>query len=246
MGENETDKLEDTQDKTVEDQSNGSKNNDDADTGKDGGTGTDDKNSKVEDDKDSDNTEKDNDDDKKSQKSTSKADDSEPSVRKRSDFIKERIERRQQKQAEKSDNPDKDNEDEDVDLDDTDKKTIGKVVKEYLQPLVEKDMKAQDEQEISQFLKDNPDFKPFEAKARKWMDHPSRKDVPIDEIFYGVAGKDLLKIGAKRAQIANDEAKATATGGSQDLGGSKSVSEMSKAEFEAKQIEIRQKLADRD
>lgn len=245
MGENETDKLEDTQDKAVEDQSNGSKNNDDADTGSDEDTSTDDKNSKGEDDKDSSDTEKDNDDDKKSQKSTSNANDDEPTVRKRSDFIKERIERRQQKNAEKSESSDKDNED-DIDLDDTDKKTIGKVVENYLKPLVEKEIKAQDEQEISEFLKNNPDFKPYEAKARKFMDHPSRKDVPIDEIFYGVAGKDLLKIGAKRAKIANDEAKATATGGSQDLGGSKSVSEMSKAEFEAKQIEIRQKLADRD
>ena len=115
-----------------------------------------------------------------------------------------------------------------------------------LKPFVEKEAKAQDEQEIKDFLSANPDFKPYEAKARKYMSHPSRKDVPIEEIFYGVAGKDLLKIGAKRAKIADNEAKKTKSGGgAADAGGVKSAADMTKAELEAKQAEVRSKLADR-
>lgn len=244
MGEIENDKQgEDNLDKPVDDLGNGSENNKPAEDGNDGGAGSDDNNDDDLNDKDK--SKSAGEDDDKSQKPTPKADDEEPKVRQRSDFIKERLERKKAKEADnKNDNPD---EDEDDGIDPTDKKNFGKIVEDYLKPIVEKDMKAQDEQEISEFLRENPDFKAYEAKARKYMSHPSRKDVPISEIFYGVAGADLLKIGAKRAKIADEEAKKTVSGGSQGAeGGSKSVSEMSKSEIEAKQAEVRKKLADRD
>ena len=229
MGETETTKPDgDNQEKAGEEETTTSKDNSGADNDTEEGNDTDENNDDGSDDEEETDDDEDSEDDKKSKKSTSKDDkedeDKEPPTRKRPiDFIKERQERRK---AKGGDTKDKDkatgDEDEDDDIDEA------------------------DDQEIKTFLTDNPDFKPYEAKARKYMSHPSRKDVPISEIFYGVAGADLLKIGAKRGKIADNEAKKSKTGGgSQDAGGVKPVSEMSKAELEAKQNEVRSKMADR-
>lgn len=253
MGETETTKPDgDNQEKAGEEETTTSKDNSGADNDTEEGNDTDENNDDGSDDEEETDDDEDSEDDKKSKKSTSKDDkedeDKEPPTRKRPiDFIKERQERRK---AKGGDTKDKDkatgDEDEDDDIDEADEKTIGKIVDRKLKPLVEERMKEADDQEIKTFLTDNPDFKPYEAKARKYMSHPSRKDVPISEIFYGVAGADLLKIGAKRGKIADNEAKKSKTGGgSQDAGGVKPVSEMSKAELEAKQNEVRSKMADR-
>lgn len=248
MGEIETDKQgQDGSEKPVVEDTDTSKQNNGADNS-DEGADTDDNNDGGSNDEEETDDDEDTDDDKKSQKSTSKDkdedEDKEPPTRKRPiDFIKERQERRKAKQG---DQGKADDEDEDDDIDPADKETIGKVVEKALKPFVEKEAKAQDEQEIKDFLNSNPDFKPYEAKARKYMSHPSRKDVPIEEIFYGVAGKDLLRIGAKRAKIADDEAKKTkSAGGAADAGGIKSNADLSRDELEAKQQAVRAKLADR-
>lgn len=255
MGETETTKPDgDNQEKAGEEETTTSKDNSGADNDTEEGNEADDNNDDGSDDEEETDDDEDSEDDKKSKKSTSKDEkkdedeDKEPPTRKRPiDFIKERQERRK---AKGGDTKDKDkatgDEDEDDDIDEADEKTIGKIVDRKLKPLVEERMKEADDQEIKTFLTDNPDFKPYEAKARKYMSHPSRKDVPISEIFYGVAGADLLKIGAKRGKQADNEAKKSKTGGgSQDAGGVKPVSEMSKAELEAKQNEVRSKMADR-
>ncbi|NCN39981.1 hypothetical protein GW916_01900 [bacterium] len=251
MGEIETNKPDaDEQEKTVEEDTDTSENNDGADDDAEAGDDADDNNDDGSDDEEETDDDEDDTDDKKSKKSTAKDDedeeDKEPPVRKRpSDFAKERIERKKSKSSGKDD-ADTDNEDEDDDIDPADEKTVGKIVEKALKPFIEKQMKDDDDKEVKNFLKDNPDFAPYEAKARKYMSHPSRKDVPVQEIFYGVAGKDLLKLGAKRKQIADKEAKKTKSGGgASDAGGVKPVSEYTKDELEAKQAEVRKKLADR-
>lgn len=251
MGEIETDKQgEDGSEKTVEEDTTTSKGNGGADDDAEAGDDADDSNDGGSDDEEETDDDEDGKDDKKSDKSTAKDEDDdedkEPPTRKRpSDYARERIERREAKKGGKGKDAKEDDEEEDG-IDPADKETIGKVVAQALKPFVEKEAKAQDEQEIKDFLNDNPDFKPYEAKARKYMSHPSRKDVPISEIFYGVAGKDLLKIGAKRAKIADDEAKKTKSGGgAADAGAPKSNASLSREELEAKQAEVRAKLADR-
>lgn len=238
--------------KGEEETTTSAKNNSGADDDTEEGDDADDNNDDGADDKEATDDDEENADDKKSKKTTSKDEDDdedkEPPTRKRPiDFIKERQERRKAKQGgDKSKSDDKTEDDEDDDIDPADEKTVGKIVEQYLKPIAEKEAKAQDDQEIKEFLTANPDFKPYEAKARKYMSHPSRKDVPIQEIFYGVAGADLLKIGAKRAKIADNEAKKTKSGGgAQDAGGVKSAATMTKAELEAKQNEVRSKMADR-
>jgi len=252
MGEIETTKpAEDEQEKAGEEDTDTSKDNDGADDDTEEGADTDENNDDSSDDEEETDDDEEEKDDKKSKKSTSKDDDEdedkEPPTRKRPiDFIKERQERRKATKGGEKDKDKASDDDEDDDIDPADKETIGKVVEKALKPFVEKEAKAQDEQEIKTFLTDNPDFKPYEAKARKYMSHPSRKDVPIEEIFYGVAGKDLLKIGAKRGKIADQEAKKTKSGGgAADAGGVKSNANLSREELEAKQQEVRAKLADR-
>lgn len=254
MGETETDKQhEDGADKTVEEETDASKNQDGAEDDTEEGADSDDNNDDSATDEEETDDDEDETDDKKSKKSTSKdedgEEDKEPPTRKRpSDFARERIERKNAKNGkgkEAKATQTEDDEDED-DVDPADKETIGKVVAKALKPFIEKEAREQDDREVSTFLTENPDFKPYEAKARKYMSHPSRKDVPIEEIFYGVAGKDLLKIGAKRAKIANDEAKKTkSAGGSADAGGVKTNASLSREELAEKQAQVRSKMADR-
>jgi len=121
-----------------------------------------------------------------------------------------------------------------------DEALIKRVVAPMLQPVLEKTLRAEDEQEIKEFLTLNPDFKPFEAKARRFMQHPSRRQLPIKSIFYEVAGDQLLKIGADRKAKADEKAKQTQTGGGSNRAGEgegRSDWELSKEEFEAKKRE---------
>jgi hypothetical protein len=244
MGEIETtEQEEDTTVKTGEEDTDTSENNDGADDGDQDGSDADDN----KDDAEGDDQEAGKD---KSKSDTSKDDEQEPPTRKRPiDFIKERQERKKApKETDKSKGAD--DEDAEDDIDPEDEKTIGKVVskrlKEALEPFAQAQAQQQDDAEIADFLKANPDFKAYEAKARKYMAHPSRKDVPIEEIFYGVAGRDLLKIGAKRSKIADDEAKKSkSAAGSQDAGAAKGNATLTREQLEAKQAEVRSKMADR-
>lgn len=178
--------------------------------------------------------------------------DEEPKTRKRNiDFILDRKNKQIEKLKNKGNDADQKN-DEDTDIDDgeddddldiADKKIIDNRVKKVLSPFIEKQMQDEDAQEIANFVKQNPDFSPYADKVKKFASHPSRKDMPIESIFYEVAGKDLLKLGAERAKKAADEAKESGAGG----GGSggveteKSVWELTPEEFAAKQEALRRK-----
>jgi len=137
--------------------------------------------------------------------------------------------------------------DEEADEDDDkvapeDETLIKKVVAPMLEPLVEQNLKAQDEKEIAEFVKANPEFAPYEAKARKWIAHPSRRHLPVETVFFEVAGKDLLKIGAERQKKADEKAKNTQTGGGSNRGGEggkKKVADMTDEEFANEQERVR-------
>lgn len=111
-----------------------------------------------------------------------------------------------------------------------------------LQESIQNSIAAKDDAEINAFLTENPDFKQFEAKARRFMAHESRRSIPVKSIFYEVAGDKLLKIGADRARKADEEARATQTGGGSNRaseGGEKTVFSLSEEEFKAKQEAVR-------
>lgn len=169
----------------------------------------------------------------------------EPVTRKRlskQDFI---IGRQRAKLAKKQDNPDDDQGNEDIDDDNPVEpeyeSAISKVVAKNFAPLIDKSIEADDNKEIGEFLTQNPDFKQYESKVRRYMSHPSRRQLPIKSIFYEVAGDNLMKIGADRERAAALKAKETQTGGGSNRGGNEAKSDfdLSKEEFEAKQERIR-------
>lgn len=182
-------------------------------------------------------------------------DDDEPQVRRKSakDYIIERKQRQLEKaksakgEAEKGEGGD-DREGDDDEVAPEDEQIISKVVDKKLAPLREAQQKAEDDADIAAFIAKNPDFKAYEAKARKYMAHPSRAHLPVKTIFYEVAGDDLMRLGAKRGKAADDEAAHGRSGGGSDRGvsGGKAVSEMTPAEFSAHKDTVRRKMADRD
>ena len=167
--------------------------------------------------------------------------DEEPKTRKRNiDFIRER----QSKKAEKVANQNNENEDEDdSEIDPSDAKIIQKQVAKVLSPFLAKQMQDEDAQEIGDFVKKNPDFGKYAETVKKFAQHPSRRDMPIQSIFYEVAGQDLLKIGADRARKANDLAKESKAGGGTGTGGegAKGIWDLTPEEFTARQEELRNK-----
>lgn len=126
--------------------------------------------------------------------------------------------------------------------DDFDSK-LDAALEERLSPLKQQQLEKDVDNDIASVIADEPKFKPYAAKVRKWALHESRANVPVQSIFYEVAGKDLMKLGADKGKEADDEAKnSQGTGGgteSGDQGGAKSVWDMTPDEFAAEQLRIR-------
>lgn len=189
--------------------------------------------------------------DKKDEKGDAKAPDDDgkdPVTRKRlstQDYIigrqKAKLAKEQtQKDDNKDDSSGDDNDDDDVPAED--EAIINKVIAKTMAPIISKSLDEEDNKEIGTYLTDNPDFKPFEAKARRYMSHPSRASLPIETIFLEVVGqKGLMKLGAERQRLADEKARNSQTGGGSGRGseGTSNVMEMSKEDFEAEQEKVR-------
>lgn len=176
----------------------------------------------------------------------------EPEVRKRktpAEFIRERQARKAEKAKKAEEAHDGDDEGErDDEIPEADQETIGKVAGEIVRPLIEKHLQSEDAAEVAEFLAkpENDVFAPYKEKALKWMNHPSRRNMPISSIFYEVAGPDLMRIGAERERKASEKARDTQAGGNSSRGDgeAKSVWELSPEEFAAKQAAVRSKQND--
>ena len=175
-------------------------------------------------------------------------DDQEPEVRPRmsaKDFIIKRKEAKiaklQKKEGGEGGGQSGEDEGEDDEIAPEDEELITKVVSKRFAPILDKTLAAEDDKEIAAFLKDNPDFAPFEAKARKYIAHPSRRHLPVKTVFYEVAGDNLIKIGADRQRKADEDDKQTQTGGGSNRAGEggKSVWDLTPEEFEAEKERVR-------
>ena len=135
---------------------------------------------------------------------------------------------------------DEDSEEED-DVDDEDAKIIDKRIAKQLAPLREKEYQAEVKAEIDTFVSENPDFKPFAAKAAKWAQHPDWKNIPTKQLMHAAAGDKLLAMGAKRKELAQQKANLTKTGTHTggESGGKKPVADMSDEEFNAEIIRVK-------
>ena len=90
------------------------------------------------------------------------------------------------------------------------------------------------EKDTKDFVGENPIFKPFYKKIIKWGKHPVYKNLPIEQLAYSAAGKDLLQIGAHLARNADKQAKESQSGGTSarsDGSIKKDFSKMSDQEF---------------
>jgi len=220
----------DTEDVTTEDESDTSQNNDDedaadaADDGEDDGKGNSNESDSAEDEAEAD-------------------DDEEPEIRKpkagapNSEWAKWRAQEKRKAQAkEKSgadDNTDDTEDSDDDDLSPEERAKFDKRIEKHMAPFKQKAAEQEVDTEIASFLANNPDFKPFEAKVRRWALHPNREGVPVKSIFYEVAGDKLLVLGAKRAKAANEKANRTKTPAGQPAGdkGNKSYKDMPLSDF---------------
>lgn len=167
-------------------------------------------------------------------------DDQEPAVRARKtakDFIIER----QARKIEKLKNGETQKSDEEDDVDPEDERVIAKVASKMLAPIFEERIEAEDKAEVQGFIAEHPEFKPYEARVMKAMKHPSRRQIPISDLFYATAGPDLIKIGAKKAKEAEDEAARSGTGGGTvraEEGQKPDWANMGKDDFEKQKLSI--------
>lgn len=72
------------------------------------------------------------------------------------------------------------------------------------------------ENQVSDFFKADPHadlLKEFEGKIRKYAQHPSRSQVPIDELVWGIAGKKLITLAADAVRKAQKAALDSQAGG---------------------------------
>ena len=111
-----------------------------------------------------------------------------------------------------------------------------------LAPIIESHVATQDAQEVSKFLDEHPDFKPYRAKVERWMKHPARRSLPVSTIFFEVAGNDMMKMGAERERNAVAKAKNTKSGGgsNRDAMAPTDWSKATPAELETEKQRVRQ------
>jgi len=184
-------------------------------------------------------------------------DDVEPPTRKsKLQYIKERQERARQKRAQvdnqkqnknsKSSNSNDDDDDESFSEEEERgySKFERRFFKEHGEKLgkVDKVIEATEQNEvnneITEFFK-NDEYsdlvKEHEKTLRKYALHPSRREVPLEEIMYGIAGRKLIAYGAEQARKAMKIAQKSKNGGTSNrkVEGNveKSVSEMTDEEF---------------
>ena len=132
----------------------------------------------------------------------------------------------------------------DDEVDPEDKKTISKIVDDKLTDFtgkLDEVQKVKDQQEVSDFVADRPEFKPYRGVMLKYLAHPAYKNIPVENIAKIVAGEDLQKLGAKKEREAAEKAKATQDSGTTVRKPSKGKTDWqtaSKEEFEKKKNEV--------
>jgi len=134
--------------------------------------------------------------------------------------------------------PDEGGEDEEITPED--KKNIGKVVGEIVDPLLKQTRELQQTTEINNFLQFKPDYAKYRESIKAQMDaHPTLTVADAARIS---AADDLMKIGARKEREAAKKAKETQGGGNTARptsgGATKDWSKASKEDFKAKQAEV--------
>ena len=171
-------------------------------------------------------------------------DGSEPPVRDSSYYIGLRHGKKAVKQTAKEKESDDDSDSgDDEDLTPEEEDALNKHIQEAVSPLVERITAEDNAKELNSFLSENPDFKPFKAKIERYMNHDTRKHLPVTTIAMEAVGPEgMMKIGAKMARQSDQKksgSRADTGGGSRNAPQGKSVMDMSDAEFAEYQNKVR-------
>lgn len=99
-------------------------------------------------------------------------------------------------------------------LDPDDRVVIEKEVEKRVGPLEKKLQEQTDTVEVNAFIADNPDFAKYKAAMIKYISHSAYSNIPVANIARIVAGKDLMKMGAKQEREAQKKAADSKSAGS--------------------------------
>jgi hypothetical protein len=98
-----------------------------------------------------------------------------------------------------------------------------------------------DRAEVDEFLSSNKDFTPYRESILKHLKHPAYSNIPVERVAYMIAGKSLIKLGAKSEREAREKAESSHTPGSNNRPSEPSKTDWSKAPketFEQKRREV--------
>jgi hypothetical protein len=126
-------------------------------------------------------------------------------------------------------------------IDPEDAKTIGAIVEKQTASVKKVQRELQDRLEVDEFLKDHPEYNKYRTAILKNLQHPVVGQIAVEGVASMVAGKDLLKLGAKlerEAQIKADSTKNTGTATRKTGGGSVDWTKATRDEFEAQKLKV--------
>lgn len=118
----------------------------------------------------------------------------------------------------------------DEDIDEEDEKAIGKVVDKKLQSVTkelndfkEERFKANVDKDLNKILTENPEYKPYEARIRRFVNHDNRiglikKGLPVNTVVLEAVAPYLQQIGAAKAKAADEKANKVKVNGDQKGG----------------------------
>ncbi len=117
-------------------------------------------------------------------------------------------------------NKEDENKDDD-EVDPEDEKTIGKIVNKTVAPLQDQLFKSTVESELNNIYAQNPDWKKFDVKIRRFVNHPSRaglikQGLPVKTVVLEAIEPHLAAVNAKKSQEADAKANAAKDGGNQN------------------------------
>jgi len=107
--------------------------------------------------------------------------------------------------------PDDDKKDDDEIVPD-DEAIISKVLDKKLSPFTQQLQNQKTETDLAAILAQNPEYKPYEARIRRWVAHPNRaglikQGLPVKAVVTEALSPYLQKIGADKAKKADDKAR---------------------------------------
>lgn len=162
------------------------------------------------------------------------ADDTPPVRKTTADYIRERQERKANKDAA---NPNGGN-DSGSEIHPDDLAIVDKVISEKYGDQFAQMADQALTGEINSFVQANPQFKGHEAKIKTYAKHEAYSRLPIAQVAYAAVGSDLMKAGADAARAADQEAAESATGGGSSRGMEAGKKDYSNMSFEEMEVEI--------